>query len=110
MLTDKEMLALSAKAADYHFEWGAQPMILAEPADFERPWRLWNPLTDDGDALRLAVKCDIYFMVVREQGHIAARIRNGPRSYWNVQIGGDEFAATRRAIVRAAAAIGKTMP
>jgi hypothetical protein len=42
----------------------------------------WSPLDDDGDALRLAVRRQI-------------------------ETGGDICAATRRAIVRAAAAIGE---
>jgi hypothetical protein len=51
----------------------------------------WNPLTDDGDALRLAVKLDLSIddaCVIYSDG-----------------ASDDRYAATRRAIVRAAASI-----
>ena len=105
--SDRELLELAAKAAglcnpsgDDDIWWDREKRIDVQ----------WNPLTDDGDALRLAVKCGIYFMVVLEQAHVSARIRNGIRSYWCEKITTDEYAATRRAIVRAAAAIGERMP
>jgi hypothetical protein len=54
----------------------------------------WNPLTDDGDALRLVVKL-MEFEPYKSRGK-APFISN-------------DLAATRRAIVRAAAAIGETI-
>ena len=54
----------------------------------------WNPLNDDGDALRLAVKLGI------------SVFSPGFAEYHN---GGDVCAAVRLAIVRAAAEIGKRM-
>ena len=70
----------------------------------------WNPLEDDGDALRLAVKLGIELAFTRNK--IGAG-RHSTASYlaWanedrKVE---DPFAATRRAIVRAAAAIGEKM-
>ena len=56
----------------------------------------WNPLTDDGDAFRLAVKC-LPFYTLRYS-----------REDWE-KCGEDGYAATRRAIVRAAAEIGRNM-
>ncbi|HEX5126518.1 MAG TPA: hypothetical protein VFW00_07235, partial [Rhodocyclaceae bacterium] len=67
----------------------------------------WRPLDDDGDALRLAVDLGIYFMVVRDQGHVSARIWNGSRTFLNENLSQGEYAATRRAIVRAAAEVGR---
>ena len=58
---------------------------------------LWNPLTDDGDALRLAVKLNLWEPVM-----FGRRAEIGPD--------GDIYAATRRAIVRAAAAIADSEP
>lgn len=71
----------------------------------------WDPLTDDGDALRLAValNIDIDFQC---PGVEAYRSRNHEESFDGVAMfcphedGADEYANTRRAITRAAAAIG----
>jgi hypothetical protein len=68
---------------------------------------VWNPLTDDGDALRLAVKLKMkvegWFNGELEcaRADCKAALVSEPHS-------GDPYAATRRAIVRAAAEIGKT--
>ena len=83
-MTDKELLELAAKAAGIKDE-----MWL---------WDWWNPLTDDGDALRLAVKLKFDFEWVDID---------------TICVGGscctneDHYAAHRIAIVRAAAEIGK---
>ena len=65
-MTDKELLDLAAKAAEIEIEWNIiidqhHPFI-APKTQQERNWlghehTPWNPLSDDGDALRLAVKC-----------------------------------------------------
>ena len=54
----------------------------------------WNPLADDGDALRLAVKLGMFMRSI---------VKDIPRSEYDA----DPYAATRRAITRAAAEIGK---
>lgn len=72
----------------------------------------WNPLADDGDALRLAVELDlIVSLAYTEVGKEAVvfylnEIQHQMRCV--VPHGSDPYAATRRAIVRAAAEIGKT--
>lgn len=96
MKTDRELLKLPARAAGYALLTinGSNPEI------YDGEWRKWNPLTDDGDALRLAVKLKIDV--------VPSYVWEGP---WDD--GGklqDPYAATRRAIVRAAAAIGESMP
>lgn len=64
----------------------------------------WNPLTDDGDALRLAVKLGIYFAAM-DNSAIASK--DAPSVYEQVRFDDiDKYAATRRAIVRVAAQIG----
>lgn len=70
----------------------------------------WNPLTDDGDALRLAVKLGL------EMGFKRSGYGVWVNQPWlNVQAAEDATMgysiaeATRRAIVRAAAEIGKAM-
>jgi hypothetical protein len=70
---------------------------------------IWNPLTDDGDALRLAVKLDIS---VRQQFAVVEADYPWTDEEFNERttlceaVLDDYCAATRRAIVRAAAAIG----
>lgn len=114
-MTDRELLELAAKAAGIMqggvFDWcdHDQCFIRHEP-DASGISGPWNPLDDDGDALRLAINLGIYFMIVTEEGKVSTRIRNGIRSFWSENIGHDVYSATRRAIVRAAAEIGKAMP
>jgi hypothetical protein len=73
----------------------------------------WNPLTDDGDALRLAVKLRLIIDPVAETldgtGPCAAVWCKPKRRYIMEPFGDDPYAATRRAITRAAAQIGKEM-
>ena len=106
-MNDRELLELAAKAyglTDYYVsEWDGCASLMHSPDPTVGP-SVWDPLDDDGDALRLMAACDIYVMVVTEQGHASARIRNGARSYWNEPVANDKMAAIRRAIVRAAAA------
>ena len=115
MSNDRELLENAAKAAGIEHEgWvedyddgrgGTGPGLLT--------WSpttgvyVWNPLTDDGDAQRLAVK-------------LGLDVRNGLYTDMvfvdcfgidavEIEYGDDPYAATRRAIVRAAAEIGKGM-
>ena len=109
-MTDKELLEAAAEAA------GVKALrcpngVLRDCTGLDPAMNIfsapeWNPLDDDGEALRLAVKLrlwvgqhedgvtvsDLYarFTVVIEEDH-----------------GTDDLAATRRAIVRAAAEIGR---
>jgi len=93
-VNDKELLELAAKAVGG----------MSEDIDCA----IWNPLTDDGDALRLAVKLRICFGPNFDEDTAVAFGREG-RNICE-PYGTDPYAATRRAIVRAAAAIGKDMP
>jgi hypothetical protein len=97
-MTDRELLELAAKAADYpiHSDAWAVGLGGGTPALYMgNHGPKWNPLTDDGDALRLAVKLGI-------------DIGKAQVDYWD-KSSNDPYAATRRAIVRAAAEIGKEM-
>jgi len=71
---------------------------------------LWNPLTDDGDALRLAVKLQIH--MAKYDNYVSA-CQLGPAWGGEVVVWDheepDPYAATRIAITRVAAAIGKTL-
>jgi hypothetical protein len=107
-MSDRELLELAAKAAGYEYECTSHT---GYPENDQHQVRDsfgtlvdWNPLTDDGDALRLAVKLRHFRVGLGEcigrgaYSHIAM-LESGP----------DPDAATRRAITRAAAEIGKGM-
>ena len=118
-MNDHELLELAAKAAGitltpveiknfkgYYRFIGYQ----TDPDQWPRGW--FDPLTDDGDALRLAVKLNIWpVRVFSPKNHPdTIRVQKGSE-YWTEiaeeEIFDDPLAATRRAIVRAAAEIGK---
>ena len=101
-MADQELLELAAKAAGIEITPHPNAKI-ARHLVFAAGGKNWNPLTDDGDALRLAVKCAQLFGFYRFlRAWIAAMAtENGSPS--------DPLAATRRAIVRAAADLGKSM-
>ena len=98
-MTDKELLEFAAKAAG--MEANQDGTIYAGFVSRE-----WNPLTDDSDALRLAVKFEMEVAVFKDECHTRC-LENGQHEL--ICEGGDKYAATRRAIVRAAAEIGKAM-
>ena len=97
MRTDRELLELAAKAAgiDYHPEHDLQKVPTG--------WHNWNPPTDDGDALRLAVKLRLS-IIHSVEGPAMVMSHEGATSC-NEATGIDGAAITRRAIVRAAAEI-----
>lgn len=106
--SDREMLKMAAKAAG---EWPS-------PEPFEHVLNRWNPLADDGDAFRLMIKLDLSSLVIFSWPNLNRR-----REFWSPNSGydggksatteseytSDPYAAARRAIVMAAAEIGKSM-
>jgi hypothetical protein len=107
-MTDRELLELAAKAAGIAGEWGREGYIGRAEGFIPTGWlRRWNPLTDDGDALRLAVKLriDVCFFDGLKEIQVACAsvfdVGHAHESY-----GDDMNAATRRALVRAAALMG----
>ena len=120
-MTDRELLELAAKAAGMQIQRFRldDPMcrdVLMNGSGVRNPGQKafpWNPLTDDGDALRLAVKLRI---ILKPNGpYIMAIYGRQPDApdeplYEMEKVEGDPYASTRRAIVRAAAEIGKEMP
>ena len=113
--TDRELLEAAAKAdGEYHGEWSDRAGAFR--IRYSGEWREWNPLTDDGDALRLAIKCGISVLQFPAcigtrwpQNGLPARLIGFDPPYEDISSGQDVLAATRRAIVRSAAAIGKEM-
>lgn len=107
MNTDRELLELAAKAAGLQFATngdGLPGYVVASNGDWRYGWGYWNPLTDDGHALRLAIKVGL--AVVPYVADVAA-LHNASGRSWAEPRGKDTYAAARRAIVRAAAEIGK---
>jgi hypothetical protein len=104
-MSDREMLELAAKAAGFqnYTIRGDTVYVKTGTARVDSGY-YWNPLTDDGDALRLAVKLNID--VCFGANYVIAR---GSVQMPIVNNANDPYAATRRAIVRAAAAIGRNM-
>ena len=118
-MTDRELLELAAKAAGLHV-MGADtssrivhgvPVFMGltiRRDDYPSGYR-WNPLTDDGDALRLAVKIGRSRTLQLVVGVGGADCQFDHPLVTAFESGDDPYAATRRAIVRAAAEIGRTM-
>ena len=107
-MNDRELLELAAKAAGINIKgyYEDEPSLLIKPGP-KLPTARWNPLTDDGDALRLAVKLKLCFGP-NFDGDLAVCFGDDGRNITEAYEA-DSYAATRRAIVRAAAEIGKAM-
>jgi hypothetical protein len=108
-MTDRELLECAAKAAGIEGEFKDHGGVLwLSRNDFGSPW---NPITDDGDALRLAVKLRINVEHAETLGRQLYGVNcwpvgRGDCGYMETDLS-DPYAATRRAIVRAAAEIGR---
>ena len=112
-MTDRELLELAAKAA------GSRYVLNSESHEGRHWLRLadgrhhnWNPLADDGDAFRLAVHLQMTVTVdahgyticeacIFDKGIFPSAIEYHKET--------DSQTATRRAVVRAAAEIGRAM-
>lgn len=105
-MTDRELLELAAKAVgiekgEYRIDCG----ISTTNSDGRHGYLpRWNPLDDDGDAMRLAVKLEMD--VCFGANYVIVR---GSVQTPTVNNANDPYAATRRAIVLAAAKIGRAM-
>lgn len=105
MQSDRELLGDAAKAAGYEINAARQAERDRDYPEQIGLWindesTCWNPLIDSGHALRLAVKLRLcLFLEIPRIG--IGPMMDGPEVY--VEDGEDEMAATRRAIVRAAA-------
>lgn len=105
-MTDRELLELAAKAIGMDIEFFGDENGFDCVTDEQE---YWNPLTDDGDALRLSVQLHIDILHRFCGGARVEALAPGGRviaEYCHVDTRGD---ATRTAIVRAAAEIGKAV-
>lgn len=100
-MTDRELLELAAKAAGIEID----PIDSMHDPD---EWYAWNPLNDDGDALRLAA---LLRFTIKIADHEIEIFDMGGECLVSIPVfdqGIDNVSGTvRRAIVRAAAEIGK---
>lgn len=125
MSADRELLELAAKAVGGEFTPGTAKQRIG------KTWDNWMwigplgisapcftgviyPIYDGGDTLKLAVKLGIRFVYERnappELGvPRECAIAVTPSGKWFAEVGPDEIAVTRQAIVRAAAEIGREM-
>ena len=92
-MNDRELLELAANAYLDNSWHGNEAYMRGFMAT-------WNPLVDDGDALRLAVQAGVDISFAQAVHHE----ETGSAGYR-----ADPHAFTRRAIVRAAAEIGRRM-
>lgn len=104
-MTDRELLKLAAvSCGELRGEW------VNCDAYFDGVLSRWNPLTDDGDALRLAVKLGVNLSLPSSPNQVFIQVgERGSVPFALERIDGNPLSATRRAIVRAAAEIGRNM-
>lgn len=108
-MTDQELLEKAARAVGNNAEWSDDLQAMHWPG--LQSMGVWNPLEDDGDAFRLM--CQLNMNVFTDDSwvtdnmiNISTRRGGMIGQDWDDEI--DDFnALTRRAIVRAAAAIGE---
>lgn len=106
MTTDRELLERAARAAGIEFDCtirpDGKPFYHSERKDFAMADGGWfSPLTDDGDAFRLAVKLGIGLHF----GNDKVTAESGMAYDWK-RYEGDPASAARRAIVTCAALHG----
>ena len=104
-MTDREMLELAAKAADLHVKVASNS---GRGLKVHGNCNWWTPLTDDGDALRLAARLNMdieineFFVIVYCPGELdCIRIE--------LEIKEEKMKTARLAITIAAAKAGKEM-
>ncbi len=112
-MDDRELLEMAAKAAGYVVRWYDETLAYGptfgievepgNPCGFDP----WNPLTDDGDALRLAA--GLCLNVLSSEACVVAEDENGVECIEYMYGPEDYTSGWRRAIVRAAAEIGRAM-
>jgi len=117
--SDKELLTLAAKAANYNLTWGVFEIPEIEglcPPDGGSGYIYWCPLKDDGDALRLAIKLELQIHFVEDSDCFWVDVSLPAHSNYEIEqdcrvhdsVARKNVAAcTRKAIVLAAAHIGR---
>lgn len=100
-MNDRELLELAAKAAG--FEWRYENDGRMSVFMYDRRWVFWNPLADDGDAFRLAMRLKLILEPNLSQCNDVTYSHFGYSELPNV------VDAMRAAIVQCAASIGAAL-
>ena len=100
-MSENELLRLSAKAIGFELEyWRGSDAFYYDDPDSGR--EQWDPLSDDGQALRLAIKLGICIVFMEECDSVVAE----HSAHGTMIVEAMDDYGTRRAIVRVAAEIG----
>lgn len=102
MKTDRELLELAAKAAGMVSEDEHKNLVPLRPDQ-------WNPLISSAEALALSAKLQIDVIQFSKSVEAGAFTGKEFIDSITVEVSGCRLSATRRAIVRAAAAIGEKL-
>lgn len=120
-MNDRELLEAAAKAAGIEIDYtdtnggGRFNTGFDAAGNAVLDWhnhKTWNPLTDDGDVLRLAVSLRITVEQCLTETKVSAYVLAGLQRNHCTSISGaiTREQATRHAIVSVAAEIGRSMP
>lgn len=121
-MTDRELLEMAAKAMGYDTSHPMNKQRLELDPPVAALWITkggelqhtgWNPIEDDADALRLAVKLRMDVDVLDNapgDSNVWVSTQDYPEASSVESLGEDDCESVRRAIVRAAAELGKAMP
>ena len=107
--TDIELLKLAAKAVGMvEYKWCDLDLYHMQGMKCDKLTNegMWNPLTDDGDALRLVVQLEMRLEISKWVITVYYGMDKFVQEAWH---NGDPYIAANRAIVRAAAEIGRNL-
>jgi len=116
-MSDKEIIEMAAKSIGYKIAWNSNwhnyQLLNPVPDRFGYFKHPWNPLEDNSDAMDIMVKLGMNVNVFLNRAEPFTEVRfqhYGSETITEEAHMGDAAKATRRAIVRSAARIGKAMP
>lgn len=110
-MSDKELLELAAKAAGIvALRWGIDKPERQMSGEGQFIGATWNPLADDGDALRLAADLRLKVLPGRHKGDGCTVESQRQGIAGCTTFCDDKREQMRRAIVHVAAEIGKAIP
>lgn len=109
-MQDRELLELAAKAVGFKAQYSENfgDFTIGDPGGLYE--QRWNPIENDGDAFRLFAKLGIEIDMHRISGYVAACPFDESWIFEPANQDIDSCCALRRAIVRCAAEIGKSIP